>query len=110
MERANKDGFFAKKDKSHKRRRDDQDPIPLPDSNPSKKRIHASDASGSTQPPAPQSSAEKTSTLEKLLPAPPGKNKTRPNWLKPVPKEDRPTTPEPYWVIPLNELPETENN
>ncbi|GKC78759.1 hypothetical protein Tco_1129533, partial [Tanacetum coccineum] len=38
------------------------------------------------------------------------KIKTRPDWLKPVLKEDRPATPEPDWVIPLNELPETENN
>ncbi|GKE41580.1 hypothetical protein Tco_1468864 [Tanacetum coccineum] len=62
MERANRDKFFAEKEKSRKRCRDDQDPhLPPPDSNPSKKRIHASNASGSTQSPAPQSSAWKTS-------------------------------------------------
>ncbi|GKC18643.1 hypothetical protein Tco_1020793 [Tanacetum coccineum] len=38
------------------------------------------------------------------------KIKTRPYWLKPVPKEDRPATLEPDWVIPPNELPETKNN
>ncbi|GJT93492.1 copia protein [Tanacetum coccineum] len=38
------------------------------------------------------------------------KIKTRPDWLKPVSEEDRPATPEPDWVIPLNDLPETENN
>ncbi|GJZ77985.1 hypothetical protein Tco_0642657 [Tanacetum coccineum] len=38
------------------------------------------------------------------------KIKTRPDWLKPVPEEDRPATPEPDWVIPLNDLPKTENN
>ncbi|GJT72482.1 reverse transcriptase domain-containing protein [Tanacetum coccineum] len=48
-------------------------------------------------------------TLERLLPAPLGKNskdtdtahlpkiKTRPDWLKPVPEEERPATPEPDW-------------
>nr|GEW85336.1 hypothetical protein [Tanacetum cinerariifolium] len=34
----------------------------------------------------------------------------KPDWLKPVPKEDRPETPEPDWVIPSNDLPELENN
>ncbi|GJZ69614.1 hypothetical protein Tco_0633164 [Tanacetum coccineum] len=38
------------------------------------------------------------------------KIKTRLDWLKPVPEEDRPATPEPDWVIPLNDLPKTENN
>ncbi|GKC07313.1 hypothetical protein Tco_0998923 [Tanacetum coccineum] len=56
--------------------------------------------------------------LEKLLPAPPKdtntahlrKIRTIPDWLKPVPEEDRPATPEPEWVIPPNDLPKTENN
>nr|GEU89723.1 hypothetical protein [Tanacetum cinerariifolium] len=26
------------------------------------------------------------------------KLKTRPDWMKPMPKEDRPATPEPYWI------------
>ncbi|GKE50636.1 hypothetical protein Tco_1481894, partial [Tanacetum coccineum] len=38
------------------------------------------------------------------------KIKTKPDWLKPIPKEERPKTPEPDWVIPLNDLPEPENN
>ncbi|GKE96446.1 hypothetical protein Tco_1581301, partial [Tanacetum coccineum] len=38
------------------------------------------------------------------------KIKPRPEWLKPIPEEDRPTTLEPDWVIPPNELPEPENN
>ncbi|GKG44688.1 hypothetical protein Tco_0486126, partial [Tanacetum coccineum] len=38
------------------------------------------------------------------------KLKTRPDWLKPIPEEDRPTTPEPDWVIPPNDLPEPKNN
>ncbi|GJV95989.1 hypothetical protein Tco_1547566 [Tanacetum coccineum] len=38
------------------------------------------------------------------------KIKSRPDWLKPVPEEDIPETPEPDWVIPPNDLPKTENN
>ncbi|GJY92936.1 copia protein [Tanacetum coccineum] len=38
------------------------------------------------------------------------KIKTRPDWLKPVPEEEAPETPEPDWVIPPNDLPKTENN
>ncbi|GJR15384.1 hypothetical protein Tco_0798036 [Tanacetum coccineum] len=58
MERAQRDEFLAEKDKSRKRRRDDQDPPPpLPDLDLSKKKRHDSSASGSSQPPAPQSSA-----------------------------------------------------
>ncbi|GKC74464.1 hypothetical protein Tco_1120347 [Tanacetum coccineum] len=58
MERANRDEFLAEKDKSRKRRCDDQDPPPpLPDSNISNKKRHDSDALGSSQPPTPQSSA-----------------------------------------------------
>ncbi|GKG39843.1 hypothetical protein Tco_0463988, partial [Tanacetum coccineum] len=40
----------------------------------------------------------------------PPKIKTRPDWLKPVPGEDRPASPEPDWVIPPNDLAKTENN
>ncbi|GKA92554.1 hypothetical protein Tco_0814479 [Tanacetum coccineum] len=36
--------------------------------------------------------------------------KTRPDWLKPIPEEETPKTPEPNWVIPSNDLPEPENN
>nr|GEV22980.1 hypothetical protein [Tanacetum cinerariifolium] len=33
-----------------------------------------------------------------------------PEWLKLVPEEERPETPEPDWAVPLNDLPEPENN
>ncbi|GJT75901.1 hypothetical protein Tco_1042626 [Tanacetum coccineum] len=95
MERANRDEFFAKKDKSRKRRRDDQDPPPPPpDSDLSKKRRHAFDASVEDVPILDNvnvSDSEDTDTVH--LP----KIKTRPYWLKPIPEEDRPTTPEPDW-------------
>ncbi|GKF65747.1 hypothetical protein Tco_0192264, partial [Tanacetum coccineum] len=59
---AQRDEFLAEKDKSCKRRRDDQDPHPLlPDSDLSKKKRHDSGASGSSYPPAPQSFAWKKS-------------------------------------------------
>nr|GEZ56128.1 hypothetical protein [Tanacetum cinerariifolium] len=58
MDRANRDEFLAEKDKSRKRRRDDQNPPLSPSgSDPSKRIRHDSGALGSTQPPAPQSSA-----------------------------------------------------
>nr|GEZ81549.1 hypothetical protein [Tanacetum cinerariifolium] len=55
MERENKDEFLAEKDKSRKRRRDDQDP-PLPplDSDPSKKRRYDSGASEEDIPATPE--------------------------------------------------------
>nr|GEY21124.1 hypothetical protein [Tanacetum cinerariifolium] len=93
MKRANRDEFLAKKDKSCKRRHDDQDPPPpLSDSDPNNKRRHDSGASDS----------EDTTHLPKL--------KTRPDWMKLVPKEDIPATPEPDWVILPNELSEPEND
>ncbi|GJW82477.1 hypothetical protein Tco_0146452 [Tanacetum coccineum] len=38
------------------------------------------------------------------------KIKTRPDWLKPLAEEEASKTPEPDWVIPPNDLPETDNN
>ncbi|GKF77847.1 hypothetical protein Tco_0230317, partial [Tanacetum coccineum] len=38
------------------------------------------------------------------------KIKPRPEWLKPIPEEDRPATPEPDWSVPPNNLPKLENN
>ncbi|GJR97426.1 hypothetical protein Tco_0269600 [Tanacetum coccineum] len=82
MDRKNKEKFNEEMEKSRKRRRDDQDPLPPPKySDQSKKKRHDSDSLASKQP-----------------------------LLKPVPKEDIPETPEPDWVIPPIDLPETENN
>ncbi|GJT79499.1 hypothetical protein Tco_1053841 [Tanacetum coccineum] len=95
MECANRDEFLAEKDKSRKRHHDNQDPPPPPlDSNLSKKKRH--DSAESEQPikdvPIPDdiniSNSEDTDTAH--LP----KIKTRPDWLKPVPEEDRPASPE----------------
>ncbi|GJW50793.1 hypothetical protein Tco_0092144 [Tanacetum coccineum] len=144
MDHDNRDEFLKATAKSRKRRRDDQDPPPPPDSDLSKKKRHDSDASGSKQPLAPQSSAWKTSDTReapsssskqksvphseqpvKDVPIPDDVNisdsedidtahlpkiKTRPHWLKPVPEDDRPKTPELNWIIPPNDLPDAENN
>nr|GEX13001.1 hypothetical protein [Tanacetum cinerariifolium] len=64
MDWANRDKFLAEKDKSRKRFRDDQDPPSPPSSDLRKRRRHDLGASGSTKPPAPQSSAWKTSDTQ----------------------------------------------
>ncbi|GKB91841.1 ribonuclease H-like domain-containing protein [Tanacetum coccineum] len=92
--------------KSRKRRCDDQDPPPPPlkDFDQSKRKKHDSNASASQQPPAQTSEAWKTSNTRE---APQAKIcstscvshipkiHTRPDWLKLIPEEDRPETPEP---------------
>nr|GEW81560.1 hypothetical protein [Tanacetum cinerariifolium] len=105
MERENRAVFLAEKDKSRKRRRNDQDPPPPSYFDLNKKKRHDFDASGSKQPPAPQSSASKTSYTRE---AP--SNSSKPDWLNPVSKQDRPETPEQDRVIPLTDSPDAENN
>ncbi|GKC04523.1 hypothetical protein Tco_0996133 [Tanacetum coccineum] len=86
MERANKDELFAEKDKSYKRRHDDQDlPPPPPDLDPSKNRRHASDALDN-EPSQIQGHTDNCSSSQK---------KPDTDWLKHVPEDDRPATPEP---------------
>ncbi|GKC70475.1 hypothetical protein Tco_1116358, partial [Tanacetum coccineum] len=71
-------------DESRKRRRDDQDPHPPPpDSYLSKKKRHDSNSSGSKQPPAPQSSAWKTSDTREA-PSSSSKQKSAPHSKQPV--------------------------
>ncbi|GKC58147.1 hypothetical protein Tco_1085745, partial [Tanacetum coccineum] len=38
------------------------------------------------------------------------KIKQIPQWLKPIPDDERPTTPEPAWVIPTSHIPDAMNN
>ncbi|GJU57173.1 hypothetical protein Tco_1234939 [Tanacetum coccineum] len=91
--------------KSHKRRRDNQYPsLPPPKgSDHSKKTRHDSDAS--EQPiddiliPDDMHLSDSEDTRADHLP----KIKNRPDWLKPIPEEETPETPEPDWVIPLND-------
>ncbi|GJW72978.1 hypothetical protein Tco_0132348 [Tanacetum coccineum] len=116
MERAQRDEFFAEQDKSRKRQHDDQDPPPPPpDSDLSNKKRHDSGALGSSQPLAPQSSAWKT-THTKEAPSSYSKQQydpyseqpvediPMPEWLKPIPEEDKSATPEPAWVIPTSHI------
>ncbi|GKA85374.1 retrovirus-related pol polyprotein from transposon TNT 1-94, partial [Tanacetum coccineum] len=95
----NMEEFTEEKSKSRKRRRDDQDPPPPPpkDSDHSKNKRCDSDVSSSQQP--------QDIGAAHLL-----KIKPRPDWLKPDPEEETSKTPEPDWVIPPNDLPETKNN
>ncbi|GJZ03714.1 hypothetical protein Tco_0536989 [Tanacetum coccineum] len=111
------------------RRRDDQDP-PLPppkDSDHSKKKRRDSDASTSQQPQGQQLSAWKTSdTREATVQKSSNSSKQKQASPSAQPIDDilipddvhlsnsedieTPETPESEWVIPLNELPKTENN
>ncbi|GJT36014.1 hypothetical protein Tco_0926433 [Tanacetum coccineum] len=115
MEWANRDEFLAEKDKSHKRRRNDQDPHPLPPDSDPKAPSNSSRQKSSPhyeQPieyvPIPDdvnvSDSKDTDTTHL------SKIKTRLDWLKHVLEEDRPSTLKADWVIPPNELPENENN
>nr|GEU64291.1 hypothetical protein [Tanacetum cinerariifolium] len=124
MELANRDEFLAKKDKSCKRYHDDQEPpLPPPNSYLSKKRRHDSGSSGSTftlsdtqETPSSSSKQKSTSYFKQLIEGVPitdnvnvldfedtdiahlSKLKTRPDWMKPVPEEDRLATLESDWM------------
>nr|GEW50934.1 hypothetical protein [Tanacetum cinerariifolium] len=95
MDLENKEEFIDVTAKSRKRRRNDQDPPPHPpkDSDQIKKKdvMHLSDSED---------------TGVDRLP----KIKTRPDRLKPIPKEETSETLEPDWVIPPNDSPEPKNN
>nr|GEY31789.1 hypothetical protein [Tanacetum cinerariifolium] len=119
IKRANKDEFLAEKDKLRKQSHDDQDPPQPPphDSDQSKKddpsgSLKQKTASQSEQPvkdilvpiDVHISDSEDTNIVHLL------KFKPMPDWLKPIPEEDRPATPEPHWTVPPNNLPKTKNN
>nr|GEV27368.1 hypothetical protein [Tanacetum cinerariifolium] len=103
------DEFLAKKDKSRKRRWDDQDhpPPPIKESEQGKKKKQDYDASADY---ISLPDVEHISDLEDIGASPLPKIKTRPDWLKPIPEEDRPKTPEPDWTVCSTDLPEPENN
>ncbi|GJU78370.1 hypothetical protein Tco_1275440 [Tanacetum coccineum] len=107
MARAQRDEFLAEKDKSRKRRCDDQDPPPPPDSDLSKRRRH--DTGASVDDILVPDSAN-ISDLEDTGSAHLPHVKPRPEWLKLIPDDDRPATPEPAWVIPTSHIPDAENN
>ncbi|GKA46559.1 hypothetical protein Tco_0739442 [Tanacetum coccineum] len=108
MKRAQRGELLAENAKSRKRRRDYQDPPPpQQDSDPSKKRRHAFDAFQDSSQASyslvirPRSQDTDSAHLHKIKPMP--------EWLKPIPEDDIPETPEPDWSIPPNDLPEPKN-
>nr|GEY02964.1 hypothetical protein [Tanacetum cinerariifolium] len=108
MERAQRDEFLAEKDKSRKRRRNDQDPHPLlPDSDLCKRRRHDT---GTSVEDIPMPDTTNISDSEDTDSTHLSKIKQRPEWLKPIPDNERPATPEPAWVIPSSHIPNAENN
>ncbi|GJR45783.1 hypothetical protein Tco_1313886 [Tanacetum coccineum] len=106
MERANRDEFFAEKDKSRKIRRDDSNPKAPSSSSRQKSAPYSEQPVKDVPIPDDVNVLDSEDTDTAHIP----KIKTRLDWLKPVLEEDRPATPEPDWVIPPNELLETENN
>ncbi|GKC69785.1 hypothetical protein Tco_1115668 [Tanacetum coccineum] len=89
MDRKNREEFNEEMVKSRKRCRDDQDPPPPPpkywlqNSLQFRNDVHLSDS--------------EDTDVSHLL-----KIKTRPDWLKPLPEEEAPKTPEPDWIDLLN--------
>ncbi|GJR72069.1 hypothetical protein Tco_0084434 [Tanacetum coccineum] len=109
--RAQRDEFLTEKEKSSKRRHDDQDPPPPPpDSDLNAPSSSSKQQSGphAEQPvkdiPIPDSAniSDSEDTDSTYLP----KIKQRPEWLKPIPDDEIPATPEPTWVIPTSYIPD----
>ncbi|GKA42302.1 hypothetical protein Tco_0734962 [Tanacetum coccineum] len=111
---AQRDEFLGEKDKSRKRRRDNQDPPPLPNSD-----LHAPSRSSKQQSgphdeqpiediPIPDSAniSDSEDTGSAHLPH----VKPRPEWLKHIPDDERRATPELAWVILTSYIPDAVNN
>nr|GEX91693.1 hypothetical protein [Tanacetum cinerariifolium] len=114
-EREKRDQFHAKKDKSRKRRYDDQDPPPLPSDSdintpPSSSKQqsdpHAEQPVKDILIPDSANISDSEDTDSAHLP----KTKQRPEWFKPILNDNRPATPEPAWVIPTSYIPDATNN
>nr|GEY00765.1 hypothetical protein [Tanacetum cinerariifolium] len=90
MERAQKDEFLAKKDKSRKRRRDDQDPLLL---HQNQILVRGDDMTLALLVHHGLKLLSQDTNTTYLL-----KTKQRPEWFKPIPDDDRPAIPEPAWV------------
>nr|GEX33108.1 hypothetical protein [Tanacetum cinerariifolium] len=111
MERENRDELLTEMNKSCKRKHADQDPSPPPlDSDHSKRRRHDTDASVYHSLKLLSHQHGRSLTHEMLLQAPLSNNLQRPKWLKPIPDDERPVTPEPTWVIPSTHTPDDVNN
>ncbi|GJW53543.1 hypothetical protein Tco_0097628 [Tanacetum coccineum] len=123
MEHAQRDELLAENAKSHKRRCDYQDPPPPPpDSDPTWKTSDTREGPSSSSKQQSGLSSEQQvedvpmpdtthlSDSEDTDSAHLHKIKPMPEWLKPIPEDDIPETPEPDWSVPPNDLPEPENN
>nr|GEY07718.1 hypothetical protein [Tanacetum cinerariifolium] len=112
MERVNADEFFAEIEKSRKRRHDDQDPLPPPLT-----QIQTSDTRESPSSSSKQQSGAYFEQPVKDVPMPDTalmsdsedidsayllKIKPRPEWLKPILKEDRPATRDTARMVALS--------
>ncbi|GKD55494.1 hypothetical protein Tco_1288881, partial [Tanacetum coccineum] len=111
MERAQKDEFLAEKDKSRKRRCDDQDPPPPPpDSDLSSSKQQSGPYAEQPVKDIPIQDSDNLSDSEDTDSAHLLKTKQRPEWLKPIPDDERPATPKPARVIPTSYIPDAVNN
>ncbi|GKD84082.1 hypothetical protein Tco_1350921 [Tanacetum coccineum] len=112
MARAERDEFLAKKDKSCKRCRDDQDPPPPPPDSDLLQQSGPHDEQLVKDIPILDSANRSLQRLARKRyerNASPEEDR-EPEWLKPILEDDRPATPEPAWVIPTSHIPDAENN
>nr|GEV86716.1 hypothetical protein [Tanacetum cinerariifolium] len=91
VDRDNREEFLKTISKSRKRHRDDQNPPPPPPKDTDQNDVHTSNSKDTG-----------AAHISKI--------KTRPDLLKPVPKEERPKTHELEWAVPPNDHPEPKNN
>nr|GEV84171.1 hypothetical protein [Tanacetum cinerariifolium] len=108
MERASRDEFLAEKDKFQKRHSwKTSDTKEAPASSSKQKFVpHSEQLVKDILVPDDVNISDSEGTDTAHLP----KIKTRSDWLKPVPEEDRPEIPKPDWIIPLNDLAKTKHN
>ncbi|GJZ94142.1 retrovirus-related pol polyprotein from transposon TNT 1-94 [Tanacetum coccineum] len=104
MERAQRDDFLTEKDKSRWKKSDTRD---APSSS-------SKQQSGPyTEQPVediPIQDSDNIFDSEDTDSAHLPKTKQRPEWLKPIPDDERLATPEPAWVIPTSHIPDAVNN
>ncbi|GKB78049.1 hypothetical protein Tco_0944944 [Tanacetum coccineum] len=115
IEHSQRDEFLTEKDKSRKRRCDDQDPSPpQPNSDQNAPSSSSKQQSGphAEQPvdDIPIQDFDNISDSEDTDSAHLPKTKQRPEWLNPIQDDERPTTPEPACVIPTSHIPDVVNN
>nr|GFB30667.1 hypothetical protein [Tanacetum cinerariifolium] len=108
MDRENREEFNEEMAKCRKRHRDDRDPPlpPLKDSDRSKNKKHDFDPIDNVPLPDDVHFSDSEDTGAAHLP----KIKAQTDWLKPLTEDEAPKITKPDWLIPPNDLPNTENN